>query len=252
MLIINKSGRAQMNLIYSSSVNSRSIVRFVWKILPLLGIILLTYTPMAPAQRLTLFEETESNNVNQDGGRAREVRRDSDGNIISGPEFTLVGTTRIGGDFLAVVEGLDGEIISVSVSEGAKSSIPGYPGFQVVEIGSGKVVIRYPDSLSCTEFKSQGVSCDAPDIARLQLANGEPLESSVNSMTLNSPNSSGASSMDEETSANPFEALLERASNPEAEVDTSAFTPRRINPEDVPPGMRVVSTPFGDRLVEED
>ena len=36
------------------------------------------------------------------------------------------------------------------------------------------------------------------------------------------------------------------------EGDTSAFTPRRINPEDVPPGMRVVSTPFGDRLVEEE
>jgi len=26
---------------------------------------------------------------------------------------------------------------------------------------------------------------------------------------------------------------------------------RRIDPADVPPGMRVVSTPFGDRLVEE-
>jgi len=29
------------------------------------------------------------------------------------------------------------------------------------------------------------------------------------------------------------------------------FTPRRISPEDVPPGMRVVSTPFGDRLVDQ-
>ena len=252
MYIGSENGRAKVNLLCLSSLNSRSRVRFVWTVSPLLGIILHTYTHIASAQDLTLFEETESNNVNQDGGRAREVRRDSDGNIITGPEFTLVGTTRIGGNFLAVVEDQVGEIISVSVSEGAESSIPGYLGFQVVEIGSGKVVIRYPDSLSCTEFKNQGVSCDAPDIARLQLANGEPLESSVNSMTLNSLNSSGASSMDEETSPNPFEALLERASNPEAEVDTSAFTPRRINPEDVPAGMRVVSTPFGDRLVEEE
>lgn len=241
-----------MDLLHLFSLSPISIARLVWKISSLLSFILFTATFSASAQDLTLFEETESNNVNQDGGRAREVRRDSDGNIITGPEFTLVGTTRIGENFLAVVEDRVGEIISVTVSGSAESSIPGYPGFQVVEIGSGKVVIRYPDSLSCTEFKSQGVSCDAPDIARLQLANGEPLESSVNSMTLNSPNSSGASSMDEETSANPFEALLERASNPEAEVDTSAFTPRRINPEDVPPGMRVVSTPFGDRLVEED
>ena len=241
-----------MDLLHLFSLSPISIARLVWKISSLLSFILFTATFSASAQDLTLFEETESNNVNQDGGRAREVRRDSDGNIITGPEFTLVGTTRIGENFLAVVEDQVGEIISVSVSGGAESSIPGYLGFQVVEIGSGKVVIRYPDSVSCTEFKSQGVSCEAPDIAHLKLANGEPLESSVNSMTLNSPNSSGASSMDEETSPNPFEALLERASNPEAEVDTSAFTPRRINPEDVPPGMRVVSTPFGDRLVEED
>ena len=247
-----KNRRPQLNFFYLFATNPTTIVRLIWAIFSLFSIILLSDIRIALAQDLTLFEETESNSVNEDEGRARAVRRDSDGNIITGPEFTLIGTTRIGENFLAVVEDQVGEIISVSVSGGAESSIPGYLGFQVVEIGSGKVVIRYPDSLSCTEFKSQGVSCDAPDIARLQLANGEPLESSVNSMTLNSPNSSGASSMDEETSANPFEALLERASNPEAEVDTSAFTPRRINPEDVPPGMRVVSTPFGDRLVEED
>ena len=241
-----------MNLIYSSSVNSRSIFRIVWKIFPLLGIILLTYTPMVPAQRLTLFEETESTSENQDGSRAREVRRDSDGNIITGPEFTLVGTTRIGGDFLAVIEDQVGEIISVSVSEGAESPIPGYSGFQVVEIGSGKAVIRYPDNISCIEFKSQGVSCDAPNIGRIELANGEPLLSSDRVVALNSSNSLDATLIDEETSPNPFQALLERASNPEAGADTSAFTPRRINPEDVPPGMRIVSTPFGDRLVEEE
>ena len=241
-----------MNLIYSSSVNSRSIFRIVWKIFPLLGIILLTYTPMVPAQRLTLFEETESTSENQDGSRAREVRRDSDGNIITGPEFTLVGTTRIGGDFLAVIEDQVGETISVSASEGAESPIPGYLGFQVVEIGSGKVVVRYPDNVSCIEFKSRGVSCDAPDKGRLELANGEPLLSSARVVTLDSSNSSDAPPIDEETPTNPFEALLERASNPEAEASTSAFTPRRINPENVPPGMRIVSTPFGDRLVEEE
>lgn len=241
-----------MNAFYSSSINSRSIVRFVWTISPLLNIILLTYTPIASPQNLALFEETESTSINQDGGRAREVRRDNDGNIITGPEFTLVGTTRIGGDFLAVVEDQVGEIISVSVSEGAESPIPGYLGFQVVEVEAGEVVIRYPGNVSCIEFKSQGVSCDASDIGRLELANGEPLLSSARIVTLNGSNSSDASSIDEETSTNPFEALLERASNPEAEADTSAFTPRRINPEDVPPGMRIVSTPFGDRLVEEE
>ena len=70
----------------------------------LLGIILLTVIPNAIAQDLTLFEETESNNVNEDEGRVRTVRRDSEGNIITGPEFTLIGTTRLGDNFLAVIE----------------------------------------------------------------------------------------------------------------------------------------------------
>ena len=51
---------------------------------------------------------------------------------------------------------------------------------------------------------------------------------------------------------NPFEALRSRAQNgapPPERPDR--FQPRRIDPADVPPGMRVVSTPFGDRLVEE-
>ena len=212
-----------------------------------MGIILLTVLPNAIAQDLTLFEETESNNVNEDEGRARTLRRDSEGNIITGPEFTLIGTTRLGDNFLAVIEDRVGEIISISVSKGAETPIPGYPGFRVVDVGSGEVVMRYPGNASCTEFRNQGVSCEAPDIGRLELANADPLESSLSNL-----NSADSLSSDEEPSPNPFEALLERASIPDLEGDTSTFTPRRINPEDVPPGMRVVSTPFGDRLVEEE
>ena len=224
----------------------------MWAIFLLLSIILLTDQRVASAQDLTLFEDTESNNTNEDEGRARRQRRDGDGNIITGPEFTLIGTTRIGGNFLVVVEDRVGEIISISVTEGVESPIPGYPGFQVANIGSGIATIRYPDSVTCIEFRNQGVSCDAADIGRLELANADPLESSASGMILNNLNSPDSPSANEETPPNPFEALLERASNPDAEADSSAFEPRRINPRDVPPGMRVVSTPFGDRLVEEE
>ena len=50
------------------------------------------------------------------------------------------------------------------------------------------------------------------------------------------------------TPANPFEALRNRAQNGEPQSERPGrFQPRRIDPADVPPGMRVVSTPFGDR-----
>ena len=155
-------------------------------------------------QNLTLFEATESNNISEDVRRARDVQRDSEGNIITGPEFTLIGTTRLEDKFIVVVKDRAGEVISISASEGAETKIPGYPGFHVMDIGSGKVAIRYPGNVSCMEYRSSGVSCDAPNIGRLELANAQPL---VNSMIKLS--SSGATSMDEESSPNPFAALLE-------------------------------------------
>ncbi|MBT8146719.1 MAG: hypothetical protein KJN90_07680, partial [Gammaproteobacteria bacterium] len=59
-----------------------------------------------------------------------------------------------------------------------------------------------------------------------------------------------------EEPTNPFAALRARAlQNGDAPAPSASprrsFTPRRIDPADVPPGMRVVSTPFGDRLVRE-
>ncbi len=205
----------------------------------------------AMGQTLQLFEETDTNEAAQRGNGLRAARRDDDGNLITGPEFTLIGTSRIGDNFLVVVEDRIGDILSISVRNGAETSIPSYPGFQVVDIGSGNVAIRYPSAVPCMEFSNQGVSCEASNIARLNLTNAEPLEGAVVSGGGNSELLSQDGN-GQENAPNPFEALLERASNPDAGSDPSAFKPRRINPEDVPSGMRVVSTPFGDRLVEDE
>jgi hypothetical protein len=55
---------------------------------------------------------------------------------------------------------------------------------------------------------------------------------------------------------NPFEALSAAQVDDDNPAQKNGgrenrFAPRRISPEDVPSGMRVVSTPFGDRLVEQ-
>lgn len=204
------------------------------------------------AQELRLFEETESRQREIDSSVSVENRRDSDGNLITGPEFTLVGTSRIGGIRLVVIENRLGEIISLSLPEGSPKSVPGYPNYRVLEVGSGQTSIEYPADLPCVEFLDQGVACQSQRLAVLSLKNGSPLESANQGGSSNSLNGV-ADSVDEDISVNPFEALLERAANPDAEIESdNSFTPRRINPEDVPPGMRVVSTPFGDRLVEID
>ena len=212
-------------------------------------VILLTSQAFSFGQQLELFEETETNSRDEETVRPDRARRDSDGNIVSGPEFVLVGTTRIGGNFLVVLEDNAKELISVSLREGSSRPIPGYSGYEVIHVGSnGKASIRYPDGLQCTEFKEQGVTCNAPNEANLSLTNAEPVSSSNLSSSVQ-----GAEQAMEESAelANPFEALLQRSSNPDTDVNNT-FSPRRIDPSDVPPGMRVVSTPFGDRLVEED
>jgi hypothetical protein len=245
-----------MNFVFQSLQNVRIFYlmhKLFIKIFSFLSMVI--FSSAVSAQELKLFEETESNNVNVGDNSPSAVRRDRDGNILTGPEFTLIGTTRIGANSLIVVKDRLGDTISVSIPKGASASIPTYPGFQVVDVGAGDAVIKFPNSLSCVEFRNLGVSCEASDLARLVLTNAKPLERRIGDATLSDESSVDTvlqGEVDQENVTNPFEALLERAASSNSEVDTSAFEPMRINPEDIPPGMRVVSTPFGDRLVEEE
>ena len=220
----------------------------------LLGIFLVIFLVDLPlfAQTLQLFEDTERMSGESESNNFNQSRRDNEGNLITGPEFTLVGTSRIGGNRVIVLENRLGEIISLSLPEGSPKSVPGYPNYRVLEVGSGQASIEYPANLPCVEFLDRGIACESERLAVLSLQTASPIESS-NQRESGNDSKGLADSGDANTTVNPFEALLERAANPSAEIGSdNTFTPRRINPEDVPPGMRVVSTPFGDRLVEID
>jgi hypothetical protein len=109
------------------------------------------------------------------------------------------------------------------------------------------------------------VSCSTiPNTALLELVNAEalartePISNAVGSSD-SKPELAGSGTAGATT--NPFEALRaaraaglnpnQNNANDNGDVSNGRFTPRRIAPEDVPSGMRVVFTPFGDRLVEE-
>ena len=203
------------------------------------------------AQELELFESTETESRAQESSNRGQVVRDREGNVITGPHFTLTGTSRFGDNYVLILKDRLGDTISMDIPGNQSPSIPGYPEFQVLRIGAGDVSIRYPDGMACIEFREQGVSCDASFTGKVSLTNAEPLESSSAASQ-----DAGAQNIGELSAAdspdNPFEALLQRAANQNTDVEESTFEPVRINPSDVPPGMRVVSTPFGDRLVEDD
>lgn len=158
------------------------------------------------------------------------------------PAFVLVGTTRIGDAQSALLRHLSGEVIRVPLT-GTSNPIPGHELYTVVDRQSGQVSVRYPAAIPCGDFPDQGVDCDAnTNIATLSLTTARAVITETAAEETQAPEA--------ETIRNPFEAIRERGRIGDPN-QPARFQPRRIPPEDVPPGYRVVSTPFGDRLVEQ-
>lgn len=210
---------------------------------------------------LTLFENIEVNESRPNTANRpdRETRA-----TMSEPIFTLIGTSRIGDRRSAILRHQNGESIRVATGLESTARIAGYEEYSVFDVGAGKLSVRYPSNVPCAEHKDKGVSCSStPNTAVLELVNAEALAraepSSVDGLSTELSFEELAASQAAARAGNPFEALrAARAAglNPASLGEpvggqNSRFIPRRIAPEDVPPGMRVVSTPFGDRLVEQ-
>ena len=198
----------------------------------------------ANQQDLTLFEPVEVSAENTSRSPARPNRESRE--TASAPPFTLMGTSKLGDNYSAMVKHRGGETIIVRVGANGNTSIPDYSDYSIIDVAAGNISIRYPDNSPCIGFSEQGVSCnDAANIARLTLPTSAPLP------FVNPPDELIESVEDQPE--NPFEALRNGAAAQDEERAGNAarFTPRRINPEDVPEGMRVISTPFGDRLVAQ-
>jgi len=204
------------------------------------------------SQGLSLFEGVEVTGA-EAGGPNRTPRRPRDAD--AGPEFTLLGTSRIGGSYSAILRHSSGDSVLVRSQGNTATAIEGHAGYSVLSVGSGKLSLRYPASVPCLEDVRQGVSCAAgPNTAELVLGTSAPLSRPATSNTLELRDS--AEQPTTAQSANPFEAIIaaQTGGNDPAQDGRASgerFVPKRISPEDVPPGMRVVATPFGDRLVEQ-
>lgn len=186
-------------------------------------------------QGFALFEAIENSAARSAEAPVRRNNRQSRATVAE-PEFTLLGTSRIGDKYTVIIQPKDGEAIAVQADPAASTAIPEHSDYAIVNVASGAVSIRYPGNTDCVEFAERGVSCsEAGNIAELALATGESLP----------PSSPAPGIIIPIDTKQIVEEVQEEA------AETNRFNPRRISPEDVPPGMRVVSTPFGDRLVEQ-
>lgn len=212
-------------------------------------------------QDFTLFEPVETSAPEAVTPEARVARENRNSN--GSPEFTLLGTSRIGDKLTAMLQHRDGKTVMVS-SDADGSPIEGYPEFTISGIAAGQVTITYPGGSPCMSYSDQGVHCSATgNTGELTLPNKAPLaprtqEPAAETATLELANSASEEVVPDPN--NPFAAIQAAAARQRggreardgSDVTTRAFQPRRIDPADVPPGMRIVSTPFGDRLVEDN
>lgn len=192
------------------------------------------------------LDNAQSNNASsipgRNTGRDRGAR-----NTAATPTFMLVGTSRIGSIETAILKHMNGEIVRVPLVEGI-SIVPDFETYAVINRGSGNVSLRHPASEPCADFPEQGVSCDTEtNIAALSLTTARAVV-----VATAEPETEVEEELDavEESPRNPFEAIRDRG-RAAGSTQATRFQPRRIDPADVPPGMRVVSTPFGDRLVQQ-
>lgn len=205
------------------------------------------------AQDLTLFEavETPANAGGPSAEQAREQR-----NLPNGPAFTLLGTSRIGDTRRASLIDSDGKVVVVELSDEDSTPIPDHSGYSIVSLGSGKVSISMPEDTPCIGSSDKGVLCGSNGLAELSLTTAAPIVVAGGQDNNNGVAEQAAA--EDGQPENPFAAALRAAAQNEASAQSGrprrnngeGFEARRIADEDVPPGMRKVRTPFGDRLVE--
>lgn len=210
---------------------------------------------------LMLFEPLDQDAVN-DQNQASGPRNPTQA-VGSGPQFSLIGTSRFGDRYRVSVRDSSGEVITVDAGAGGSAAIPGHPGFAVTQVAARHVLLQHPGNSPCFSFRDQGVTCEGDNTARLALTTAEPVAPPPEPERRRDrraedrdARAADASDQDaEQRPENPFAAAL-RAARERGEPDAAAsraeeqrFRPRRIDPADVPEGHRLIRTPFGDRVV---
>jgi hypothetical protein len=178
--------------------------------------------------------------------------------------FTLIGTSRMGSRWRALVRSPSGAVVSVDLDPTVPVVIPGYPGYRVSAANTRELVVLHPASSPCVERTDKGVSCTSGTEARLSIATASPLAPVQQPVATAADTTAATASepiVSEVSADNPFAAAL-RAARERAEsegiplevmevMEGERFRPRRIDPADVPPGSRLIRTPFGDRIITE-
>ncbi len=165
-------------------------------------------------------------------------------------DFTLQGVSMIGRHQSVMLRGPNGKTVPVRPRQSGPKPmpIPGYGGYALLSVSPREVRIQYPEVSPCRKSdKNRGIQC-SPDgkFATLSLAHANPLPPKPTPPPQPPGNNPQAVDLAKRLQE------LQRQKQNQNQNNPQKFQPRRIRDEDVPPGMKVVRTPFGDRLVPDN
>ena len=155
------------------------------------------------------------------------------------PVFVLLGTSRIGNRYSAMLRHRDGSHVRVVSEQGGTTSISGYSQFSITQIESGRVVMQRPDDSPCVAYPGLGVGCLAVNLTALELPVTAPATAALNA---------------------PVTAVYEQTGNfADIDAEPGSFiesiqtkAQQRGEEPEIPPGMQLIETSSGYRLVPED
>ena len=156
------------------------------------------------------------------------------------PELVLVGSSRIGDHYTAVLRNRSGHEIRVSGRSGSTASINGHSDYRIVEFASRRISIRLPESVRCHSFPDYGVLCDSQNLMTLAL-NANAINRLYHSVKPQQGMTISANDMQDVPAAQG--SFLQTLQEEADEAGTRA---------EIPSGMTLIETPSGFRLVPED
>jgi len=231
-----------------------------------LSILTLSVLAAAPAgaQTLSLFEAAQS----QEQSSQAPALIGGPGLLEPGPGFSLRSVARFGDSYWGLVTDAVGNSMEVHWLPGEQTSLgelAQYSGYKVLELTARTLRLQFPQGLPCSASGQEGLVCVDDTTALLSLVSLAPLQSN-GSQTLQTEQPSAVpgpeQTMDNAEFINPFVNIAaDAAPMQDAEMAARAdrararaerleqFQVERIADDQIPPGMRRVRTPFGDRLV---
>ena len=216
------------------------------------------------AQKLDLFQDIEVQADNEE----RAPRNQIDKKFETSPVFSVKGISRFGDKYLVSLQTTNGDPIVIQWLGKTSSSLKGFPGYSIIDVGSRSVSLVYPEGSGCTEFPDQGIKCNGPYML-LSLTNGVPIEQDIelektdanNATILEEEKIDVVDSEDGRFFRNPFSGEMQQIPDlsPEEQAMRDERRQRRaelfrdfeivrIPDEEIPEGMQRVRTPFGDSL----